>query len=436
MKSLALTSLFCLLALTLQAQRVSRDYRDLPMPEVLKDLSRAATRERIVFIYNDLEAFTVTEHFDSLTIADAIRTCIGFYPINLTIRGDSVMLVECKQKKRHYLKGRLVDERNVPIGYANITLFASSGSTIINKGVSNQNGRFVIPTDSDEVLVRISHVSYKPVSRRLAATDVGTIRLETAVEQIASIDVESKPMNHAENEYHKFSQRVARNVWSMPLPQFHIDTIPAKYRGAPAVVLAEYDSIEYRRTKQAFYKLFSGQRQKWLQTDHLHRTRYLINHEDAVQSLSQVVYSTQTDITNFVMYKLTVMGIRITKPDGTQRTVDTFRYFKPRIHNPKTATDTIHIVGLEPGDILDIFVYHRYNEPLSPYRFRFPSVYPTLSYMARAVADTHTQLQYQETNVTIPGKFKGNSLTYHLRDYDGQSPNIVPTVILQAQIKK
>jgi hypothetical protein len=441
---IVLIFLFCLLVQELSAQRVSRDYRDRPMAEVLRDLGHAATRQRIIFIYNDLEDFTVTERFDSLTIAEAIRTCIGFYPTSLTARGDSVLLVECTQKKPYKLIGRLVDERGVPVGYANISLLSPSDSTsIINKGVSNQNGRFVIPTDSAEVVARISHVAYKPISRQYRATDVGTIRLETAIERLDSVSVTAQPMSHVESDYRQLAKQVARAVWNMSLPQFRVDTIPMKYREAPAVVLAEYDSIEFRQTKQPSEALFSNKNgrkgRKWLQTIHLHRTRYFVNHQDAARRLSQVVYSTQTDITNFVMYKLTVMGISIINPDGTRRNVDTFQHFRPRIHNREAAaTDTIHIVGLEPGDILDIFIYHRYNEPLSPYSFRLPSAYPTLSYEARAVADRHTHLQYDEKYVAPTGQLYDDGmrkvLAYHLSDYDGNSPNVSPTVLLQARM--
>lgn len=444
MKTAVLTILFCLSVQVLPAQRVSRDYRDKPMAEVLRDLGHAAKHQRIVFIYNDLEDFTVTERFDSLTIAEAIRTCIGFYPISLTARGDSVLLVECTQKKPYKVIGRLVDERGVPVGYANITLLAPSDSiSFINKGVSNQNGQFVIPTDSAEVVVRISHVAYKPIYRRCRAIDVGTIRMETAIEPLDSVAVLAQPMSQTESDYYQVSQRVARAVWNMPLPQFRVDTIPMKYREAPTVVLAEYDSIEFRQAIQSSETLFSnkksGKGRKWLQTIHLHRTRYFVNHQDAARRLSQVVYSTQTDITNFVMYKLTVMGISIMKPDGTRRMVDTFQHFKPRIHkSAEAAIDTIHIVGLEPGDILDIFTYHRYNEPLSPYRFCLPSAYPTLSYEARAVADSHTRLLYDEKDVATPGQLHYDGmrkvLAYHLSDYDGNSPNVSPTVLLQARM--
>ena len=64
-------------ACTAVAQRVSRDYRDCPMTTVLTDLSRVSPQQRIVFIYNDLEDYLVTQRFNSLTVAEAIVACIG-----------------------------------------------------------------------------------------------------------------------------------------------------------------------------------------------------------------------------------------------------------------------------------------------------------------------------------------------------------------------
>ena len=60
-RTLLLLTFLSAVQLTLKAQRVSRDYRDRTMTEVLADLSRVTNRQRIVFIYNDLEDFTVTQ---------------------------------------------------------------------------------------------------------------------------------------------------------------------------------------------------------------------------------------------------------------------------------------------------------------------------------------------------------------------------------------
>ena len=436
----ALLGILCLLLPSgLSAQRISRDYRDRSMPEVLADLSQASPGQRVIFIYDDLEDYTVTQHVDSLSLADAIRSCIGFYPISLSARGDSVLLVECTQKARNKFIGRLVDERGVPVSYANITLISPSDSSIINKGVSNQNGRFVIPTDSDLVIARISHIAYKPLCRPFRVADVGTIRMETAIERLDSISITAKPANRTESEYRQMKQKIDRIIWDMPLPQFRIDTIPTKYKEAPAVVIAEYDSIEYSQARQTVGDFFSKKSDsKWLQTVHLHRTRYFINNREGARQLAQVTYSTQTDITNYVLYKLTVRGIRIIKPDGTQRIIDTFDLFKPRIHRRRTAaTDTIRVAGLEPGDILDVFVYHRYKEPLTPYCFNFPSVLPTLSYEARAVADVHTRLLYNETKGGPHGQVytdgRGIILAYQIRNYAGSPDSPPARCLLQAR---
>ena len=138
-KALLLLAFLSAVQLALKAQRVSRDYRDCPMTSVLSDLSHV-TRQRIIFIHNDLEDYLVTQRFDSLTVADAIRACIGHYPISLTVRGDSILLVECMQKTKYTLIGRLVDERNNPVADANITL--TTDTTTVARGISNQGNYF------------------------------------------------------------------------------------------------------------------------------------------------------------------------------------------------------------------------------------------------------------------------------------------------------
>lgn len=422
--------LAALLALPATAQRVSRDYLDTPMTQVLSDLAHAATQQRIVFIHNDLEDFTVTQRFDSLTIAEAIGQCIGFYPIRLTAEGDTLLLVECTQRRPYRLIGRLVDEHGAPVSYANITLLSATDSAhIINKGVSNQNGRFVIPSDSQEVVARFSHVAYRTLYRPCRAETIGTVRMSPAIESIDSVHVRSSNPKRMHSQYLNTMKEVTNAVWSMRLPQFSIDTIPTKYKAAPAVIIADYDSISYRHQELKSSASPFAQNNSvdgWIQTDHLHRTRYLINSQKGAHALSQVVYSKRRDITNFILYKTTVMGIRITKPDGSQRTIDTYPYFKPQLHRLLQAdTDTIAIDGLNAGDILDLFVYHHYEEPLTPYRFQLSTAYPVLWYYAQASGDLHATLRYSETGTDLTGSrsygYNGAKLTYHVTDYDGRS---------------
>ena len=279
MKKTLVLLLLCLLPpLTLLAQRISRDYRDCPMTSVLADLSRTTTRQRIIFIHNDLEDYLVTQRFDSLTVADAIRACIGHYPISLTVRGDSILLVECMQKTKYKLIGRLVDEKDNPVADANIMLTTDTATTA--RGISNLNGRFVIPTNHPDGTLHISHVAYQPLSLHYTAGDIGTLRLKSADIRLDSVRVSIRKPSRFERKYRKTEAM----IWSMNLPHFDLDTIPEKYRDAPAVVLATYDSVNYRRIQQMIpiLPLFAGYIDpfgffKNVRTVRLHRTRVFIN---------------------------------------------------------------------------------------------------------------------------------------------------------------
>lgn len=440
-KALALILYLLLLPLALHSQRVSRNYHDCPMSEVLADLSRSTTKQRIIFIYNDLEDYSVTQYFESLTIADAIRICIGFYPIRLTNRGDSILLVECTQKSPYKLIGRLTDEKDVPVSNASITLYSASDS-VLNRGVSNLNGQFTIPCEQKEAKVKFSHLAYKPISRSIYIGNIGTIRLETANIRLQNVKVTAHAQSHIETLYYKYAEHIENNVWNMKLPQFHVDTIPEKYRCAPAVVLADYSYIEYNREQEKHASLLH-QRPKWIHTNHLHRIRYYINHQDAARKLSAIPFSKRNDLTDYTFHKQTVMGIRIIKPDGSVCIINTFPFFKPQVPDWQAnaqSTDTIFLENLKEKDILDIFIYHNFKEIISPYRFEIPTEYPILNYEGKAVADEHINLQFRENDQiahrTIEDNKHKSTLLYKLIDYNGQSQSHHPSTTLYARMVK
>ena len=117
----------------------------------------------------------------------------------------------------------------------------------------------------------------------------------------------------------------------MQIPQFRIDTLPVKYRDAAAVVLADYDCIDYHGQPETRACLLPLSTTEWLQTIHLHRSRYYVNSPEGRPAASRSSLLHPTDITDVTFHKTTVMGIRVIKPDGSTRTVNTFPYFKPQI---------------------------------------------------------------------------------------------------------
>lgn len=177
MKRLSIICVLTALVLTTSAQRVSKSYVEKSMSDVLIDLDRSFDRYKISFIYNELEDFTVTKSVKNLSILDALRECIGFYPINMTV-GDSLIVVECWQKSDEKLIGKVVDEHGEPIAFANISLLSPQDSCFITGGVSNENGDFVIPCDVRDILVRVSYVGYETMVSRTWPHRCGTIRMQ------------------------------------------------------------------------------------------------------------------------------------------------------------------------------------------------------------------------------------------------------------------
>ena len=170
--------LLCTLVGTAHAQRITRNFQNVSMSDALKYVQQQTSNHKIVFIYNELEDFTVTTHVKNKPVADAIRQIIGFYPIKLTQGDNNDIYVECIHKTEHHLKGVVLDENNLPLPYANVALLSPRDSTLITGGVTNESGRFVIPNDHGKVIARISYVGYKTVHLLCARDNAGTIKMQ------------------------------------------------------------------------------------------------------------------------------------------------------------------------------------------------------------------------------------------------------------------
>lgn len=159
------------------AQRITRQYNNVSFSAALKDLNARQHKYTINFVYDELEDFRVTKSIRNQSVPDAIMQLIGFYPIRMTQMEDNIM-VECMQKTTLRYKGRIIDESGNAAEYANITLLSPIDSTIVGHGVSNENGIFVIPSNSRKVLARITYVGYKTISRIYSNPEMGIIKLQ------------------------------------------------------------------------------------------------------------------------------------------------------------------------------------------------------------------------------------------------------------------
>ena len=186
----AIIFLLCTFALAMSAQHIQRNYHDRSMSDVLIDLDKASKRYKISFIYNELEDFTVTQNVKTTNIPDAIRKVIGFYPIKMTV-GDSLITVECIRKSERKLIGRLIDNHNLPVEFANIQLLNPKDSSFLCGGVSNANGDFVIPCQQKQALMKVSFVGYKTICKLVPIARIGNVRMQANSYLLKGVTVEA-----------------------------------------------------------------------------------------------------------------------------------------------------------------------------------------------------------------------------------------------------
>ena len=191
-RTITLIILSLLLCFNMHAQRITQSYNNVSLADALRQLSEQQTGYTIMFLYNELEDFRITTTIKRKTLPEAIQQMIGFYPIRVTTSNDEggkKIFVECVQKADTRYKGTVIDEQGNPMAYANIALLNPADSTLLNGGVSNESGYFVIPCERKPVLARISFIGYKTSYIMLDSRNVGHIKLRLETTMLNGVKV-------------------------------------------------------------------------------------------------------------------------------------------------------------------------------------------------------------------------------------------------------
>lgn len=188
--------LFFLLSFVQQAnaQRITAHYNNVSFSEALKDLNARQDKYTINFVYDELEDFKVSKSIENMNVPDAVMFLIGFYPIKMTQVKDNIM-VECTQKSSTKMIGRVVDIKNNPIELANVALLNVRDSSLINGGVTNEDGQFVIPCKTKKAIVRVSCVGYQTTFQTYSTGVIGAIMLHESTINLKGVKVNAMRQN-------------------------------------------------------------------------------------------------------------------------------------------------------------------------------------------------------------------------------------------------
>lgn len=89
------------------------------------------------------------------------------------------------------ISGKLVDEQNQPLPYANVVLLSLPDSTFVTGTVSTEDGTFSLSTTAEKQLVRISSIGYNTLYRPAQPADMGVIQLTTDAQMLGEVVVKA-----------------------------------------------------------------------------------------------------------------------------------------------------------------------------------------------------------------------------------------------------
>lgn len=88
------------------------------------------------------------------------------------------------------IKGKIIDEQNNSLPYANIVLLSLPDSTFISGTISAEDGTFSLPLASQNQLLRISSIGYTTVYKAIESSDLGIIQLVSDTQQLDEVIVQ------------------------------------------------------------------------------------------------------------------------------------------------------------------------------------------------------------------------------------------------------
>ena len=87
------------------------------------------------------------------------------------------------------INGKLVDEKNEPLAYANVVLLSMPDSTFVSGTISDEMGAFRLTKDEKGQLVRISSIGYATVYKKVNGGDFGVIQMTSDTQLLGEVTV-------------------------------------------------------------------------------------------------------------------------------------------------------------------------------------------------------------------------------------------------------
>ncbi len=99
------------------------------------------------------------------------------------------------------VSGKLIDENNKPLPYANVVLLSLPDSAFVSGTISSEDGTFKLETKSENQIMKISSIGYKTVYKPVTPANVGIVQLVSDAHMLGEVVVKANlPVTRMKND--------------------------------------------------------------------------------------------------------------------------------------------------------------------------------------------------------------------------------------------
>lgn len=191
------TSLILCLVLSIslfaQSRGVTFQVHNETLTSVLKKIEKAGEKN-ILFAYQATDQYRVTANIQAKRQKEALEMVLQGKPFSF-VEHNTYFAVQYtgKTTRVEQIKGRVVDEHQQPLPFANVVLISSVSKAYVAGCVTAEDGSFVLPYADKDVMLKVSFVGYK--SQILACKPTMHIGLHPDTQQLKAVTIRSSRPN-------------------------------------------------------------------------------------------------------------------------------------------------------------------------------------------------------------------------------------------------
>lgn len=166
---LKLLILFLLLPVLGCAQTISLELKNEPLPIAFKKLEQVSGY-KILFTYDDVQAYHITASVCQTTVSQAIQTLISGKPLTYTLKDNKYIIITPLSAQTVFsMKGTICDSIGNPL--ENATLILRQDGKVKTGGISDKDGNYTIRNlHSGQYTFSASFMGYETVTRTLSVS--------------------------------------------------------------------------------------------------------------------------------------------------------------------------------------------------------------------------------------------------------------------------